>query len=320
MRFVKIRKTFVLTDFANRLFFIREEKVMRKFQWKRNVILAAVLGALVFAGCGSNSAGQPSGSTAGESTGQSLGSEAVNGAGGEEKDQLARIQEAGEITVAMEGTWAPWTYHDENDELVGFDVEVAQKIAEKLGVEAVFIEGEWDGLLAGLEAGRYDIMVNGVEYTEERAEKYDFTEPYGYIRTAIIVQGGNTDITSFEDLDGKTTANTISSTYAQLAEEYGATATGVDDLNQTLELLLQGRIDATLNAEVTFYDYMSVHPEADLKIAALTEEASHVVIPVRKGDDSASLRDAINQAIEELRAEGVLSEISIKYFGSDITG
>lgn len=320
MRFVKIRKTFVLTDFANRLFFIREEKVMRKFQWKRNVILAAVLGALVFAGCGSNSAGQPSGFTAGESTGQSLGSEAVNGAGGEEKDQLARIQEAGEITVAMEGTWAPWTYHDENDELVGFDVEVAQKIAEKLGVEAVFIEGEWDGLLAGLEAGRYDIMVNGVEYTEERAEKYDFTEPYGYIRTAIIVQGGNTDITSFEDLDGKTTANTISSTYAQLAEEYGATATGVDDLNQTLELLLQGRIDATLNAEVTFYDYMSVHPEADLKIAALTEEASHVVIPVRKGDDSASLRDAINQAIEELRAEGVLSEISIKYFGSDITG
>ena len=292
---------------------------MKKFQWKKSVILAAVLGALVFTGCGSNSAGQPSGATAGESTGQSLGSGAESGAAGEAKDQLARIQEAGEITVAMEGTWAPWTYHDENDELVGFDVEVAQKIADKLGVTAVFVEGEWDGLLAGLEAGRYDIMVNGVEYTDERAEKYDFTEPYGYIRTAIIVQGGNTDITSFEDLNGKTTANTISSTYAQLAEEYGATATGVDDLNQTLELLLQGRIDATLNAEVTFYDYMSVHPEADLKIAALTDEASHVVIPVRKGDDSASLRDSINQAIDELRAEGVLSEISIKYFGSDIT-
>ncbi len=271
-------------------------------------IFAAVVGALVLAGCGAGQAAEE-----GADQSQSAGA-------AEEKDQLARIQEAGQISVAMEGTWAPWTYHDENDELVGFDVEVAKAIAEKLGVEAVFVEGEWDGLLAGLEAGRYDIMVNGVEYTDERAEKYDFTEPYCYIRTAIIVQGDNTDINSFEDLDGKTTANTISSTYAQLAESYGATTTGVDDLNQTLELLLQGRIDATLNAEVTFYDYMSVHPEADLKIAALTEEASHVVIPVRKGEDSASLREAVNQAIEELREEGVLGEISEKYFGSDITG
>ncbi len=234
-------------------------------------------------------------------------------------DQLARIQAAGEITIAMEGTWAPWTYHDESDELVGFDVEVGKAIAEKLGVEPVFIEGEWDGLLAGLEAGRYDIMVNGVEYTDERGEKYDFSEPYGYIRTAIMVKGDNTEIQSYEDLAGKTTANTISSTYAQLAESYGATATGVDDLNQTIELLLQGRVDATLNAEVTFYDYLAVHPDADVKIAALTEEASHVCIPMRKGDDSASLREAVNQAIKELREEGVLSEISVKYFGTDIT-
>ena len=77
-------------------------------------------------------------------------------------DALARIQQKGKITVAMEGTWAPWTYHDENDKLVGFDVEVAQQIADKLGVEAEFVEGEWDGLFAGLDSGRYDIVVNGV--------------------------------------------------------------------------------------------------------------------------------------------------------------
>ncbi len=264
----------------------------------RKLVLAVTAGALLLAGCGA--AKEP----VGEAEGQ---------------DQLARIQAEGKITIAMEGTWAPWTYHDENDELVGFDVEVGKAIAEKLGVEPVFVEGEWDGLLAGLEAGRYDIMVNGVEYTDERAQKYDFSEAYGYIRTAIMVKGDNTEIQSFKDLEGKTTANTISSTYAQLAESYGATATGVDDLNQTMELLLQGRVDATLNAEVTFYDYLAVHPDADVKIAALTEDASHVCIPMRKGDDSASLREAINQAIEELRAEGVLAEISKKYFGTDIT-
>lgn len=279
---------------------------MKKSNWKKGLFLVGVMGALALAGC---SGQNPAGGSQGNNT----------SANAESKDQLARIKEAGKITVAMEGTWAPWTYHDEKDELVGFDVEVAKNIADKLGVEAEFIEGEWDGLLAGLEAGRYDIMVNGVDYTEERAEKYDFSDPYVYIKTAIIVRGDNTDINSFEDLNGKNTANTISSTYAELAESYGAVTTGVDDLNQTMELLIQGRIDATLNAEVTYYDYMKEHPDANLRIAALTEDANHVCIPLRKGEDSASLREAINQALEELRADGTLGEISVKYFGGDIT-
>ena len=104
-----------------------------------------------------------------------------------------------------------------------------------------------------------------------------------------------------------------------MAESYGATNTGVDDLNQTIELLLAGRIDATLNAEVTFYDYMDQHPDSPLKIADLTEEASYVAIPMPKGENADSLREAINTAIVELREDGTLSEISIKYFGSDIT-
>lgn len=237
----------------------------------------------------------------------------------EGSDLLSQIQEKGEIIFGTEGTWSPWTFHNEADELVGFDVEVAKAVAEKLGVKATFVEGEWDGLLAGITAGRYDTMANGVEITEERSEVYDFSAPYGYIRTAIIVSGDNTDITSFESLSGKRTANTLSSTYTELAESYGAEVTGVDDLNQTIELLLQGRVDATLNAEVTFYDYMSVHPEANLKVAALTEEASLVAFPTRKGAETETLRAAIDQAISELRDEGVLSEISIRYFGSDIT-
>lgn len=234
-------------------------------------------------------------------------------------DLLASIQNKGEIVIAMEGTWAPWTYHDEEDNLVGYDVEVGQLIADKLGVKATFVEGEWDGLLAGLDAGRYDIMVNGVEITEERGEKYDFTDPYAYIRTAIIVNGDNDEIQSYEALEGKHTANTISSTYAELAEGYGAEVTGVDDLNQTFELLLSGRIDATLNAEVTYYDYMKAHPEANIKIAALTDEASHVAIPLRKGGESERLRTAVNEALKELNESGELSELSVKYFGSDIS-
>ncbi len=232
---------------------------------------------------------------------------------------LAKIQEKGEIVVAMEGTWSPWTYHDESDQLVGYDVEVAKLIAEKLGVKTTFVEGEWDGLFAGLDAGRYDIVINGVEVTQERAEKYDFTDPYAYIRTAVIVDGSNMEIQSFEDLKGKKTANTISSTYAELAESYGAEVTGVDDLNQTFELLLSGRIDATLNAELTFYDYINAHPDRNLKIAVLTEDASLVCIPMRKGEETASLREAVNQAIAQLKESGQLSALSDKYFGNDIS-
>lgn len=236
-----------------------------------------------------------------------------------EGDLLSRIQERGYMIVATEGTWAPWTFHDENDELVGYDIEVAKGIADYLGVDVQFVEGEWDGLFAGLNSRRYDIVANGVEVTSERKETYDFSVPYGYIRTAIIVQDGNDEITSFEDLDGKTTANTLASTYAALAESYGATATGVDDLAQTIELLRAGRVDATLNAEVTYYDYMKAHPDAPIKIAALTEDASQVSIPVRKGEDNASFLAAVNEAIENMRQEGKLSEISEKYFGFDIS-
>lgn len=237
----------------------------------------------------------------------------------EEGDLLSRIQQKGEIIIATEGAWAPWTYHDENDTLVGFDVEVAQAIAAKLGVTATFVETEWDGIFAGLDAQRYDIAANGVEITDERSEKYDFSTPYGYIRTALVVRGDNDTITSFEDLNGKKTANSIASTYMILAESYGATAVGVDTLDQTIQMVLSGRADATLNAEVSVYDYLSVHPDANIKIVALTEEASQVALPVRKGEDSATLLAAINQAIEELADEGELTRISEKYFGKDIT-
>ena len=251
-----------------------------------------------------------------------LGSEEVSteiGTGESADDLLAQIKERGNIVVAMEGTWAPWTYHDDNNDLVGYDVEVAQNIAEKLGVEVEFVEGEWDGLLAGLDAGRYDIMVNGVGVTDERAEKYNFSTPYAYNKTAVIVRGDYDEISSMEDLKGKKTANTISSTYAAQAEAYGATVTPVDDLNQTIELLLSNRIDATLNAEVVFNDYKKEHPDSNIKIATYSDQVEEIAIPIRKGDDTVTLLDAVNDALDEMAKDGTLTELSEKYFGMDIS-
>lgn len=240
--------------------------------------------------------------------------------GGNGSDNLLHaVREKGELTIATEGTWAPWSYHDENDQLVGFDIEVAQAVCDKLGVTAHFVEGEWESLLMGLESGMYDTMANGVNITPDRSAKFDFSTPYAYSRTALMVRADDDRIQSFEDLSGMTTANTISSTYANLAESYGATVVGVDDLNQTIELLLQERIDATLNDEVTYLDYTSQHPEANIKVAAYTDHADSIAFPFRKAAVTESLRAEVDKALEELREDGTLSELSVKYFGVDLT-
>ena len=271
----------------------------------------AAAGVLTLAGCSSNSS-----SAASSAAGSAVSGSASSAAAAD--DQLSAIQNRGTLIVALEGAWQPWSFHDASDTLVGYDVEVSRAIAEKLGVEPDYVESDWDSLFAGLDAGRYDLVCNGVEVTEERAKTYDFTTPYAYIHTALAVKKDNDTITCFEDLKGKTTANSLASTYMELAESYGATVQGIDTLEETIQLLTAGRIDATLNADVSFYDYLNVHPDADFKIVAQTEEASHVAIPLRKGEASASLLEAIDAAIDALRADGTLTEISERYFGQDI--
>ena len=234
-------------------------------------------------------------------------------------DHLERIQKSGKIIIAMEGQWAPWTYHDESGDLVGYDTEVGKAIAEKLGVQAEFVEGEWDGLFTGLDGGRYDVIINGVEITEERTKKYDFATPYAYIKTALVVSNDNTDIKSFDDLNGKKTSNSLGSTYADMALDKGADVQNVDTLSETIDMVTSGRVDATLNAEVSFYDYLTEHPDAPINIVALTDEASEVAIPLVKGEDNASLKAAIDKAVDELSKDGTLTELSNKYFGSDIS-
>ena len=268
----------------------------------RRDFLAAVaaVSALGLAGCGGTSADAGSASASADG------------------DLLAQISDRGEMVFATEGTWSPWTFHNEAGELTGFDIEVARAIADKLGVGATFAEGEWDGLLAGLDSGRYDTMANGVSVTPEREEEYDFTEPYAYNRIVVITTA-DSDIASMEDLEGKTTANTLGSSYATLAESFGATNTGVDDFNQTIQLLESGRIDATLNDEVVLYDYMNQHPDAALKIAAENDEPTHVAFPLRREAATESLLAAMNEAIAELREDGTLAELSQEFFGIDIT-
>jgi cystine transport system substrate-binding protein len=233
---------------------------------------------------------------------------------------LSDIQEAGVITVGTEGTYRPFTFHaDGTGDLTGYDVEIVTAVAEKLGVEPKFEETQWDAIFAGLDSERFDIIANQVSITEEREAKYELSDPYTVSPGVLIVAKDNTDITSLESLEGKTTAQSLSSNWHTLATESGANVEAVEGWAQAVALLGQGRIDATLNDKLTFLDYKATNPAdaAKLKVAAETDDSSRNAFVVSKG--STELVTAVNDALAELREEGTLAEISEKYFGEDVS-
>lgn len=234
------------------------------------------------------------------------------------EDTLAKIREKGTLTIAMEGVWQPWTYHDESGKLTGFDVEVGALVAEGLGVAPEYVETDWSAILAGVDAGRFDIACNGVGFTEERQKSYDFSSIYIYTEMVLVVRDDNEDIHTMEDLKGRKTANSPSSTYAMRAEAAGAEVVFVDTLGETMEMLQQGRVEATLNDKDSVESYLAEHPEARIKIAA-TLSGEPVAIPMKKGAESDALKAEIDRVLQEARDNGKLAELSVKYFGTDLT-
>ncbi|HTK02873.1 MAG TPA: amino acid ABC transporter substrate-binding protein [Bordetella sp.] len=234
------------------------------------------------------------------------------------QDDLARIKSAGAIQIGTEGTYAPFTYHDASG-LTGFDVEIGRAIAQRLGVKAVFVEGKWDGLIAGLDAKRYDAVINQVGITDARKAKYDFSDPYISSQAVLIVRDNNTSIKSFEDLKGKRSANTLTSNFGKLAQKYGAEVVAVQGFNESIDLLLSGRVDATINDNLSFLDFKKHKPDAKVKIVASDKSAefSESGVLVRKGNPE--LVAAINKALADIKADGTYKKISVKYFGTDLS-
>lgn len=236
---------------------------------------------------------------------------------GQAGENLDAIKAAGVIKIGTEGTYAPFTYHDPSGKLVGFDVEIGEAIAAKLGVKPEFVEGKWDGLIAGLDVKRYDAVINQVGITEERKAKFDFSEPYIASKAALIVREDNADIKAFADLKGKKSAQSLTSNYGKMAEAAGAELVGTDGFDQSIALVVQGRADATINDSLSFLDFKKKKPDAPVKIAATEAEAAYSGVIVRKGDPE--LVAAINKALEDIKADGTYKTIADKYFGQDVS-
>lgn len=247
------------------------------------------------------------------SSGSDGGSSGASGAG----DEYGLVS-GGTLTVATEGTYRPFSFHEEGSgDLVGYDVEIAEAVAEKLGLDIQFQETQWDAIFAGLDAGRFDVIANQVSINPEREENYLFSEPYSVSPGVIVVNEGDDSISSFDDLAGKTTAQSLTSNWYTLAQEAGANVESVEGWAQAVSLLQQGRVDATINDKLTYLDYVATNGQSGLAVAAETGDPSLSAFALTK--DKAALQAAIDDALEELRTEGVLAELGEKYFGADVS-
>ena len=275
------------------------------------VLFTVLLTSTAFAGCSQSSGTQ-------NSTAVSSGAVSSASASGSTSDSLLKqIKAKGVVLVGTEGTYSPFSYHDAGNKLVGFDVEIAEAVGKELGVKTQFVETKWDSMIAGLDAKRFDIVFNQVGVTNERKQKYDFSTPYTVTRAALVVHSDNQDIKTFNDLKGKKSAQSLTSDFAQMAQKYGAQLVGTDGFNQSADLVISKRADATINDDIAFYDYKKQKSDAPLKIAATLADASQNAALVRKGNES--FVKAVDDALAKLAADGTLSQISNKYFGKDVT-
>lgn len=231
---------------------------------------------------------------------------------------LDRINNKGTITVGTEGTYPPFSYHDESNKLTGYDVEVTRAVAEKLGVKVEFKETVWDSMMAGLKAGRFDIVANQVALTTpERRATFDRSEPYNWSGEVILARADETRVTKPEDVKGLKAAQAISSNHGELAVKNQAEIVPVDGLSQSVMLLKQKRADVTFNDELAVLDFLKKDPNSGLKILWESDDKLGSGFIVNKGNDEALAK--ISAAVLELQKDGTLKKLGEQFFGKDIS-
>lgn len=234
---------------------------------------------------------------------------------------LQRVLDAGKLTIGAEGNWIPYVYNEEGtNELTGFEVEIAKEIASRLGVEAEFkISNKWDGVIAGLDASRYDTVICGVNPNPERLDKYNMSIPYSESPIALLVAEDNEEIKSFKDLEGKLCANALSSSCGNIARKCGAQISEAS-LVQAVDLITTGRADATVNNLTSIVEFLEEKPDTSVRIAEIYKPENSYEIEssamFRKAD--VELAEKVNEVIQSMIDDGTCYKLASKYFGEDV--
>ena len=224
----------------------------------------------------------------------------------------------GTLKIAMEGTYAPFTYRDDKGQLVGFDVDIAKAVAAKLGLKPEFVLTEWSGILAGLQANKYDVIVNQVGITPERQKSIGLSKPYAYSSPQIIVKKtGTFNPRTLADLKGKRVGVGLGSNYEkQLRDVGGINVVTYPGAPEYLADLASGRLDAAYNDRL-LVGYLIKARGLPVKGAGVIGQPEPVGIAFKK--TNTALGAAIDRALLQIKADGTYARISRQWFGQDVS-
>jgi cystine transport system substrate-binding protein len=234
-------------------------------------------------------------------------------------DLLAAAKARGTLRIAMEGTYPPFNFKDaKTGELSGYDVDVARLLTAKLGLKPEFVSTEWAAILAGLGAGKYDVIISQVGITPKRLEAFDFSEPYTYSSPQLIVRKDErAQYATLADLKGKKLGVGQGSVFEQQAKAVaGITVKSYPAAPENLQDLAVGRIDAALNDSL-MVAYLLTNSKLPIKAGARVGSIERMGIPFQKGNPQ--LKAALNKALAEADADGSLKKVSLKWFGTDVS-
>lgn len=222
------------------------------------------------------------------------------------------------ITIGVDDTYPPMEYRDENNELVGFDIDFATALGEEMGVEIEFVSTAWDGIFTGLTTDKYDCIISSVSITPERLESYEFSKPYLSNGQVIVVKKGDTSVASSADLGGKKVGVQLETT-ADIASKKQMEATPFelsqyDDIIQTFADLKTGRLDCIVVDYSVAIEYCAKNPE-DYEITTTQLTNEPIAVCIKKGNSA--LKDKVNEAIGALQEKGTMLSISEKWLGGD---
>ena len=269
-------------------------------KWKKLVALAsaAVLSAALFTGCG----GQQ----------QAASSSSGNGSGAGDK-----------IVVGLDDNFPPMGFKDENNEIVGFDIDLAKEATKRLGREVEFKAIDWSSKEAELKSGRVNVLWNGLDITDKRKENMLFSDPYMDNRQIIFVKKGATGITDEQSLAGKAVGTQSASTAEEYIDGSDFFKTKVKEVKKYSDFvsafmdLENGRIDAVIGDVIVGRYYMSKHPDSIDAVDVAVGPVSQFGIAFAK--DNQKLRDDVQKVLDEMVKDGTVAKISEKWFGKDIT-
>lgn len=237
-----------------------------------------------------------------------------------ESNLLTEIHDKGKLVVGLMGTYPPYNFLNEANEIDGYDADIAKEIAKRIGVEAEFISTEWAGMIGGLESKKFDVVISQMTITEERKATMDFSQPYIKNTVNIIVSDDNDSIQKLEDFVGKkigVALGTNDEAYLRdtLIPEIGEfEIVTYNDVITTLMDLNSGRVDATINNKFALKPLIEKN---DLKIKAVGEPVKSDVAGVAMRKGNPELQEAIDKALTDMKEDGTLSEIHVKWFDEE---